>query len=76
VNVVIGFARNVLGLTDAAHAEYDPYASRLIITPLSCSLALCQALLAVWSYRITQAVFRIGPPPSRRWAPCSYTVTP
>ena len=37
-HVVIEFARNVLGLSDAAHAEYDPYASRLIITPLSCSL--------------------------------------
>lgn len=37
-HVVIEFARNVLGITDAAHAEYDPYASRLIVMPLSCSL--------------------------------------
>lgn len=37
-HVVIEYARNVLGVTDAAHAEYDPYASRLFVTPLSCSL--------------------------------------
>ena len=38
-HVVLEFARHVLGLRDAAHAEYDPYASRLFIVPLSCSLA-------------------------------------
>ena len=37
--MVIEFARNVLGITDAEHAEYDPYASKLVINPLSCSLA-------------------------------------
>jgi CTP synthase (UTP-ammonia lyase) len=38
-HMVIEFARNVLGITDAEHAEYDPYASKLVINPLSCSLA-------------------------------------
>jgi len=38
-HVVVEFARNVLGVTDAQHAEYDPYASNLFVTPLSCSLA-------------------------------------
>lgn len=38
-HVVLEFARNVLGFRDAQHAEYDPYASELFITPLSCSLA-------------------------------------
>jgi CTP synthase (UTP-ammonia lyase) len=37
-HVVIEYARNVLGFRDAAHAEYDPYASTLFITSLSCSL--------------------------------------
>jgi CTP synthase (UTP-ammonia lyase) len=37
-HVVLEYARNVLGFTDAAHAEYDPYASDLFITALSCSL--------------------------------------
>jgi len=38
-HVVLEFARNVLGFADADHAEYDPYASRLFVTPLSCSVA-------------------------------------
>ncbi len=33
------FARNVLGFADAEHAEYDPYASRLFVSPLECSVA-------------------------------------
>src|SRR5262249_23029175 len=37
-HLVIEYARNVLGFTDAAHAETDPYASCLFITALSCSL--------------------------------------
>jgi CTP synthase (UTP-ammonia lyase) len=37
-HLAIEYARNVLGLTDAAHAESDPYASCLFVTPLSCSL--------------------------------------
>lgn len=38
-HVVIEYARNVLGFRDAQHAEYDPTASTLFVTPLSCSLA-------------------------------------
>jgi CTP synthase (UTP-ammonia lyase) len=38
-HAVIEYARNVLGFEDAQHAEYDPYASRLFISALSCSLA-------------------------------------
>ena len=37
-HMVIEFARNVVGIKAAAHAEYDPYASELIVNPLSCSL--------------------------------------
>lgn len=37
-HMVIEFARNVMGIADAQHAEYDPYASKLVVTPLSCSL--------------------------------------
>jgi CTP synthase (UTP-ammonia lyase) len=37
-HVVIEFARNVLAFPDAEHAEYDPYASRLFVTRLPCSL--------------------------------------
>jgi CTP synthase (UTP-ammonia lyase) len=37
-HIALEYARNVAGFTDAKHAEYDPYASSLFITPLSCSL--------------------------------------
>ena len=38
-HMVLEYARNVLGFHDAQHAEYDPYASRLFISELTCSLA-------------------------------------
>lgn len=38
-HIVIEYARNVLGFKDAQHAEYDPYASKLFISQLACSLA-------------------------------------
>jgi CTP synthase (UTP-ammonia lyase) len=37
-HLMIEYARNVMGLSEAAHAESDPYASCLFVTPLSCSL--------------------------------------
>jgi CTP synthase (UTP-ammonia lyase) len=37
-HMAIEFAHNVPGIEDATSAETDPYASELIITPLSCSL--------------------------------------
>lgn len=37
-HMVIEYARHVLGFRDAQHAEHDPYASTLFVTPLSCSL--------------------------------------
>lgn len=37
-HMVLEYARNVLGFQDAEHAEYDPNASRLFISRLSCSL--------------------------------------
>ncbi len=37
-HMVIEFARNVAGIHDARHAEYDPYASRVIVSRLPCSL--------------------------------------
>lgn len=38
-HMVIEYARNVLNVKDAQHAEYDPYASDLYISQLQCSLA-------------------------------------
>jgi CTP synthase (UTP-ammonia lyase) len=38
-HIVIEFARDVAGIEDAAHAELDPNASKLVISALTCSLA-------------------------------------
>jgi len=38
-HVALEFARNVLGLHGAAHAEYAPHAAELVIEPLACSLS-------------------------------------
>ena len=38
-HIVLEYARNVVGFTDAQHAEYDPYASQMFISELQCSLA-------------------------------------
>jgi CTP synthase (UTP-ammonia lyase) len=38
-HMLLEFGRNVLGIADAQHAEYDPYASRLFVTPLTCDVA-------------------------------------
>lgn len=37
-HALLEFARDVCGLTDAAHAENDPDAEQLLIAPLACSL--------------------------------------
>jgi CTP synthase (UTP-ammonia lyase) len=37
-HMMIEYARNVMGMADAAPAETDPHASCLFVTPLSCSL--------------------------------------
>ncbi len=38
-HIVIEYARNVLHIKDAEHAEYDPYASELVVNHLTCTLA-------------------------------------
>ena len=38
-HIIVEFARNVLGVRGAQHAEYNADAESLFITPLSCSLA-------------------------------------
>jgi CTP synthase (UTP-ammonia lyase) len=37
-HIVLEYGRNVLGLVDASHAEYDPYASVMFVSRLACSL--------------------------------------
>jgi CTP synthase (UTP-ammonia lyase) len=38
-HLVIEYARNVLGIADARHAEYRPVDGALFITPLACAIA-------------------------------------
>lgn len=38
-HIVIEYARNVLGIADAQHAEYEPQDGTLFITPLVCAIA-------------------------------------
>ncbi len=38
-HILLEYARHELGLTEATHAEYDPYAADLFISSLACSLA-------------------------------------
>jgi CTP synthase (UTP-ammonia lyase) len=38
-HMIIEFARNVLGLSEADHAEENPAASLLLVAPLSCSVS-------------------------------------
>jgi CTP synthase (UTP-ammonia lyase) len=38
-HLVLEYARNVMGIADAQHAEIDPAASQLVLTPLTCSPA-------------------------------------
>jgi CTP synthase (UTP-ammonia lyase) len=38
-HVIIEYARNVLGVAGAGHAEYEPDAVDLVVTPLECSLS-------------------------------------
>ena len=37
-HMTIEFVRNVLKVSDAQHAEYDPFAKNLVITPLTCQI--------------------------------------
>ncbi|UQX11888.1 CTP synthase C-terminal region-related (seleno)protein [Candidatus Mycobacterium methanotrophicum] len=57
-HVVLEYARNVLGFTDAAHAEYDPYASDLFITALSCSLVNQTMTLTVLSDAVAARLYQ------------------
>ncbi len=38
-HAVLEYARNVMGIREAAHAETDPYASVLFLTRIACSIA-------------------------------------
>ena len=46
-HMILEYARNALGFVDAQHAEYDPYASELFVTPLECALVGRELVVAL-----------------------------
>lgn len=73
-HMVLELARNVLGFADAADAEYDPDASRLFITPLSCSLVGRTMTVAVRPGTRAAALYP-GPTATERYY-CNFGVNP
>jgi CTP synthase (UTP-ammonia lyase) len=57
---MIEFARNVLGIRDAQHGEHDPYASVLVIKPLSCSLVGQRMEVLIQSGTLVADVYKTG----------------
>ncbi len=56
-HMVIEFSRNVLGIRDAQHTEYDPYASRAIVSRLACSLVGREMEISLTSGSKTAAAY-------------------
>jgi CTP synthase (UTP-ammonia lyase) len=73
-HVVLEFARNVLGFDDAQHAEYDPYASTLFVTPLSCSLA--GRRMTVYVKEGTKAATAYGAQTTQERCYCNFGLNP
>ncbi|MFA6262324.1 MAG: hypothetical protein WC760_12705 [Bacteroidia bacterium] len=74
-HMVIEYARNVLRIKDAEHAEYDPYASKLVINPLSCSLA-GQTLEIELIYRKSQTFEVFGQGKIKEKYYCNFGLNP
>jgi CTP synthase (UTP-ammonia lyase) len=59
-HAVIEYARNVLGWSDAAHAETTPSAARNVISPLSCALRDVEALVRLLPGTKLQAAYGVS----------------
>lgn len=73
-HMILEFARDVLGFTDATHAEYDPNASRLLISPLSCSLVGMELRVRLRPHTIAGTVYGRGEVIERYY--CNFGVNP
>jgi CTP synthase (UTP-ammonia lyase) len=73
-HAVLEYARDVLGWADAAHAELEPHATRLVIAPLACALVEQQSTVKfVAGSRVARAY---GVPESNEGYHCSYGINP
>lgn len=59
-HVVLEYARNVLGIHEAQHEEYDPYASKLIVSRLPCSLVGKRLLIELSPDSLVYKCYGIG----------------
>lgn len=73
-HVILEIARNILEIKDAEHAEYDPYASRLFISKLDCSLAGRQMALTLAEGSKTAGFYGSGQTLERYY--CNFGVNP
>lgn len=73
-HMILEYARNVLGFADAQHAEYDPYASRLFVSKLACSLVGREMVLR---FATDSQVARVyGTSQAREQFYCNFGVNP
>ncbi|OQW61847.1 MAG: CTP synthase [Proteobacteria bacterium HN_bin10] len=73
-HMVIEFARNVAGIRDAQHAEYDPYASCVIVSRLPCSLVGRELEIALTPGSRTAAAYGTHSVTERYY--CNFGVNP
>ncbi len=73
-HAIIEFARNVMGIEDAEHAEEHPDASNLFVTPLTCSLVGKVEEVKVLAGTRASKVY--GAPTIREKFYCNYGLNP
>ncbi|MFC1760588.1 CTP synthase [Planctomycetota bacterium] len=73
-HMIIELARNILGFEDAQHAEYDPYASKLFVSELECSLAGREMLLRLEPESHVAGVY--GTTETKEMYYCNFGVNP
>jgi CTP synthase (UTP-ammonia lyase) len=73
-HALLEFARNVLGWSDAEHAETAPHAARAVVTPLAC--ALVEARGAVHFAAGSKLLAAYGNPDAEEGYHCSYGLDP
>ncbi|ABF41857.1 CTP synthase [Candidatus Koribacter versatilis Ellin345] len=73
-HAVLEFARNVLGIADAEHAENNPGAGTAVITPLACSLVEQSEEITLGEHGILREAY--GKEKISEGYRCSYGVNP
>jgi CTP synthase (UTP-ammonia lyase) len=73
-HAVLEYARNVLGWSDAGHAETDPDAARVVVAPLECSLVEVSG--DVHLLPDTHLARAYGAPSAREGYHCRYGMNP